>query len=486
MAPARGGSASVSSCVATLLKNMIGAGIFSLPIGLVHATPVPGLAILALMGVMSAGSFWMIGYCCLTWGVGSFRELWTCVFGRSSAWVIDVMIFLNGWFTLVSYIVLIGDFTTKSLSGLLGEEHFLARQRVADQWGIAILMLLPLSMQQDLSKLQFTSLLGLGVLLYVIFLIIGDACRNAPPQWSDNMVFTEWRMGAFEAIAIYSQAYSAHYNAPKLYSELRVPTLRRWLILVVTAYFIGIVSYSAFALAGIRRWEDAVQGNILKNYDPTFSVLVAWLGMGFCIAFTYPLVFNSMREASVNLTVAVSSGMTSSPMFRQVVRSPSGQRLFDRAQRIRRNPSLVNILGLPPDKDTSRQVGGAKITIILVLLTVLAGCRCEDVGIVNALAGSLMGISVCIIVPALIFVITTFLQLQRLSNSGSKGHSMSTAEDLTQPLLSLKGRILPATTAAPRSLLWLAASCGLVTLVAGCICCIVGTTVVLQRAFEQA
>lgn len=486
MAASRGGSASIHLCVATLLKNMIGAGVFSLPIGLVRATPIPGLAILALIGFMSAGAFWMIGYCCLTWGVGTFRELWVCVFGRGSAWVIDVTIFLNGWFTLVSYVVLIGDFTTKSLGGLLGEGHFLARQRMLDQWGIAILVLLPLSMQKDLSKLTFTSVLGLGVLLYVVFLIIGDACRNAPPQWSDDMVFAERRLGAFEAIAIYSQAYSAHYNAPKLFSELRVPTLRRWLILVATAYLIGIVSYSAFALAGIRRWEDAVQGNILKNYDPTVQVLVAWLGMGFCIAFTYPLVFNSMREAAVNLAVGVSSGITGLPCYQSVLDSPRSQRLFQRAQRFRRNASLVSILGPVPDRDNKRQFSGVKTTVILVLLTVLAGCRCDDVGLVNALAGSLMGVSVCLIFPALIFIITTLLQLQRLSTSGKNGHSMSTAEDLTQPLLSLKGRLLPATTTAPRSLLMLGAFCGFVTLIAGCLFCVVGTTVVLMRAFEQA
>eukprot|EP00419_Tripos_fusus_P014046 CAMPEP_0172728478 /NCGR_PEP_ID=MMETSP1074-20121228/92259_1 /TAXON_ID=2916 /ORGANISM="Ceratium fusus, Strain PA161109" /LENGTH=450 /DNA_ID=CAMNT_0013555733 /DNA_START=43 /DNA_END=1392 /DNA_ORIENTATION=- len=449
MATARGGSASVNSCAATLLKNIVGAGIFSLPIGLVHATPIPGLAILALVGVLNAGSFWMIGYCCLTWGVGTFRELWNCVLGQSSAWVIDVLIFLNGWFTLVSYVVLIGDFTTKSLSGLLGEEHFFARQRVVDQWGIAILVLLPLSMQKDLSKLKFTSLLGLGVLLYVIFLIIGDACRNAPPQWSDNMVFFERRLGAFEAIAIYCQAYSAHYNAPKLFSELRNPTLYRWFLLVAIAFLSCIVSYSAFALAGIRRWEDSVQGNILKNYDPTVNVLVAWLGMGFCIAFTYPLVFNSMREAAVNLAVAVSSGVTG------VLRSPSSQRLFERHNRQRRSPSLVNILGAVPD---TRKCGGTGTTVMLVLVTIVVGCRCDDVSLVTALAGSLMGVSVCLVIPALLFIVSIHRQLQRLRTPGTNGHSMSTAEDLTQPLLSLKGRYLPATTDAPRPLLWLAAS----------------------------
>eukprot|EP00929_Paragymnodinium_shiwhaense_P091459 TRINITY_DN51416_c0_g1_i1.p1 TRINITY_DN51416_c0_g1~~TRINITY_DN51416_c0_g1_i1.p1 ORF type:complete len:120 (+),score=15.76 TRINITY_DN51416_c0_g1_i1:161-520(+) len=95
------GRAGIALSVATLLKNMIGGGIFSLPIGLSVATPYAGLAIMASVGCLSACTFWMVGYCCLTWGAGSFRDLWVAVLGQKSSWIIDAVLFLNGWFTLV-------------------------------------------------------------------------------------------------------------------------------------------------------------------------------------------------------------------------------------------------------------------------------------------------------------------------------------------------------------------------------------------------
>uniref|UniRef100_A0A7S0ASE9 Amino acid transporter transmembrane domain-containing protein n=1 Tax=Pyrodinium bahamense TaxID=73915 RepID=A0A7S0ASE9_9DINO len=485
MTKAFGGSASIGISVATLLKNMIGAGIFSLPIGLLHATPLMGLGILAFVGALSAGSYWMIGYCCLTWGVGTFRDLWNCVFGSRSAWVIDMIIFINGWFTLVCYLVLIGDFTTKSFEGLLGEGHLLTRSRALNQWAIAVFLLLPLSLAKDLSKLAFTSMLGLCVLLYVIVLVIRDSWLHSPAVWSPDMVLAEWRLGAFEAIAIYTQAFVAHYNAPKLFTELANPTHCRWLAVVGIAYTTAFAAYSSFALAGLRRFEGEVEGNILRNYGPHYSVFVAWLGMGFCIAFTYPLVFNAMREAAVNLAVLIKAGVTAHPGFQQVISSPQSQALVRRTKSFVRRSSLVNVLGPRPEglSKKFRHIPGRRTTVALVLLTAFVGTYCDDVGIINALTGSLMGVLVSLMLPALLFLQTMRRQL-RLHGS-HRNDSSENSNGLSEPLLSSEGALLPREPAAAgpsKGVLLLAVTAGTFTVVAGTFFCIVGTAVVLHRA----
>eukprot|EP00416_Gambierdiscus_australes_P032535 CAMPEP_0171083598 /NCGR_PEP_ID=MMETSP0766_2-20121228/17803_1 /TAXON_ID=439317 /ORGANISM="Gambierdiscus australes, Strain CAWD 149" /LENGTH=462 /DNA_ID=CAMNT_0011541033 /DNA_START=108 /DNA_END=1496 /DNA_ORIENTATION=+ len=462
---------------------MIGAGIFSLPIGLLHATPLPGLGILALVGALSSGSYWMIGYCCLTWGVSTFRDLWYCVFGQKTAWVIDVTIFLNGWFTLVCYLVLIGDFTTKSFDGLLGADHFLSRSRRLNQWLITLLLLLPLSLAKDLSKLAFTSLLGLCVIVYVVVLVIRDSWLHSPDEWGPNMVLAEWRLGVFEAIALYTHAFVAHYNAPKLFSELVKPTHCRWLAVVAIAYTTAFFVYSSFALAGLRRFESKIEGNILRNYGPQFSVLVAWLGMGFCIAFTYPLVFNSMREAAVNLFVTIKASMLTSPRFRQVMQSPGSRALYQRTHAImRRTASIANILGPSPERDQKlHHKPGRRTTVCLVLITAVVGTHCEDVGIVNALAGSLMGVLVCLVLPALLFLSTAKKQLQLLHHR----ENSKISDELAEPLLSSGGSELPrqpAESTSRRGLVF-AVVAGAVTAVVGMIFCVIGTSVVLHRAF---
>lgn len=467
--------------VATLLKNMIGSGIFSLPLGLLHATRVPGLLVLFIMGTLSASSFWMIGYCCITWGVTSFRDLWYRVFGLRTAWIIDVTMFFNGWFTLVAYVVLIGDFTTKSFEGLLGEDSILATGRKMNQWTITVLLLLPLSLAKDLSKLAFTSMLGLVILAYVYVLVMHDSATKSPAEWGPDMVASHWNLGIFEAIALYTHAFVAHYNAPKLLSELYRPTYLRWLVVVGIAYAVALVTYCSFAWAGLRRFEGELLGNILRNYESNYSVLLAWLGMGFCIAFTYPLVFNSMREAAVNL-VQLMKEKTMEQVFVSSILSPRADYSPPAAggllRRGSRTASLINVLGMSPDamrpSGTKPSRGpGRRSTVLLVFMTAAVGTQCEDVGLVNALAGSVMGVLICMIFPGMFFMQTARLQLRAASGNG-----------LSRPLLGQAsvaelGEAFHA-KGCIRSLLPCFVVAGGITVFMGVIFAAVGTAVVLK------
>ena len=379
-----------------LCSLRIGAGIFSLPVGLRHASPIPGLIVLGTIGVLSASSYWMIGYCCISCSVKSFRDLWNMVLGPKSAWIIDVTIFLNGWITLICYIILIGDFTTKSFEGLLGADHILARNRALNETVITVFVLLPLSLAKDLQRLAYTSILGLGVLVYVLFLVIHDSILNSPAEISQDVPLCEWSFGIFEAIALYCHAFVAHYNAPKVFSELANPTLWRWTLLVGIAYSVAFVVYAEFAWAGFRRFEWSVEGNVLKNYGPQLNILIAWLGMGFSIAFTYPLVFNSAREAAINLTLMARQQMSALPLLHRVMNAPRFQQLRHGSLGSswqRRSAQLTGLLGPSPDSPNHKlsQKPGTKTTFLLVFLTYAVAVRCEDVGVVNALAGSVMG-----------------------------------------------------------------------------------------------
>eukprot|EP00927_Polykrikos_kofoidii_P028959 TRINITY_DN25121_c0_g1_i1.p1 TRINITY_DN25121_c0_g1~~TRINITY_DN25121_c0_g1_i1.p1 ORF type:complete len:450 (-),score=47.01 TRINITY_DN25121_c0_g1_i1:35-1384(-) len=440
--------ASLGRVVLTLLKNMIGSGLFSLPVGFWVATPYIGITVLAFIGFLSASTFWMVGYCCITWRVNSFRELWEAAFGRSSAWIIDVVLFFTGYLTLVTYIVLIGDFTTKSFSGLLGPDHVLSTNRWINQWTITASILLPLSLAKDLTRLAFTSALGLGIMLYVFCIVIFDYWSNASAEWNDNVVLAELRFGCFEAVALYTHAFVAHYNAPKIFSELANPTHERWFSMVALAYSLAFLVYAIFAWCGFSRFQGTVKGNVLRNYEPSFAILVAWLGMGFAIAFTYPLSFNAMREAAVNLYTV-----------------------------LRRQPRFIALFGTAP---TERAFSANTLTFVSVALVVLTGVAsmfCEDLGVVNALAGSIMGCMIAFVMPACLFFQTARSQLKRL-----KENSGGASAGLVRPLLpgnSSSGRW--RTTLSRRHLL-LAMFAGAFAFVAGLAFTIIGTAVILHRA----
>jgi len=442
---------SIALTVTTLLKNMLGAGIFSLPIGLHHASPLPGLVVLGLIGLLSAGSYWMIGYSCITCKVKTFRELWNQLLSASSSWLIDVIIFVNGWITLVCYIILIGDFTTKSFLGLLGPDHILTRSRELSQTIITVLVLLPLSLARDLNVLAYTSILGLSVLAYVVVLVIHDSWVTSPSITHDTPL-CEWRIGIFEAISLYTNAFVAHYNAPKVFAELANPSYERWTLLVGIAYGVALVVYAEFAWAGFRRFEHEVQGNILKNYGPHLHVLIAWLGMGFSIAFTYPLVFNSAREAAVNLLTMARRRLEAFPL------SPSLSAALTAGWTALERRSPVRLA-------KRKRQPGTKTTFALVFLTYIIAIRCDDVGVVNALAGSVMGCMVCFFLPGLLFFRTVTVQLERSGRHGLREPLLSKGGSGMSPALYLKLR--------------LGQLAGAMTAVAGVLFTCIGTAVIL-------
>ena len=151
----------------------------------------------------------MVGYTCITCKAKSFRGLWNKLLPSSTAWLVDatcrqaghfgtlfwgptswfcvglqecsnllpcsppaeVVIFINGWITLVCYIILIGDFMTKSFLGLLGPDHLLTKSRVLNQTVITAFVLLPLS--------SATCLLGTGrgPWIYMFSFSVGPCSR---------------------------------------------------------------------------------------------------------------------------------------------------------------------------------------------------------------------------------------------------------------------------------------------------------------------
>merc|ERR1711920_1138650 len=83
--------------------------------------------------------------------------------------------------------------------------------------------------------------------------------------------------------------------------DLRDNTLPRFAAMVGGAFGLAFFTFAVFGFSGFAIFGFAVEGNVLKNYGGGTKVLLAWLGMGFSVTFTYPLVFNTFRESSAAL-----------------------------------------------------------------------------------------------------------------------------------------------------------------------------------------
>eukprot|EP00929_Paragymnodinium_shiwhaense_P028425 TRINITY_DN16475_c0_g1_i1.p1 TRINITY_DN16475_c0_g1~~TRINITY_DN16475_c0_g1_i1.p1 ORF type:complete len:444 (+),score=65.14 TRINITY_DN16475_c0_g1_i1:58-1332(+) len=364
-------TSSTTAAAVNLAKNLVGASIFSLPAGLLRGSVVYGLGSLFLVGASCAGTFVLIAFLCRNLNATSYRDAWCAAFGKKSGDIVDVSIFLNGLFACVSYVILIADFMSKAVEGLLGWQGASRTMIIALVTGTC---LLPLSLFRDLSPLKYTSMLGLLIIGFVIAYVVSDFFGNiaeARPVLEEHSCHLG--MGVFSMVALSTGAFKAHYNAPRFFKELG-GDLHAHSTAVAAAYGGAFLIYACFAVAGFGLFGEDVMGNVLRNYPATSTaVLLVQCGMAFAIIFTYPLVFSSARESLIGM-------------------SPS-LRIWGRfAER-----------GPPSPQQNKAHL---LITSVMVALISVVACGVDDVSLVTGILGATIGSSLCWIFPGLMYLKT--------------------------------------------------------------------------------
>jgi len=356
-----------------LAKNIIGAGMLSLPDAMRAAGVIPFVLGIAFAGAVNAYTFFLIGYCCKLTTASSFSELWTKVFGGRTAWIVEISIFLNNGMACVAYCVLIADFLAKALTELLPEITVL-ESRSFDLLLTSILFLIPLSLLRNLAPLRFSSFAGLAATFYGFMLLVTDCISKADVGSEGGPIHRNLmpvRMDFFRAMALFSSAFMAHYNSPKFYAELEQNTLSRFATVVASAFGIAFAVFCIFGFCGFALFGFGVEGNVLKSYSGGGAVMLAWLGMAFSVIFTYPLVFSTFRDATTSLVGRI-MGRGSNPVG-------DGFRL--------------------------------PFTIIAVAFTAWCGSVFNNVSLVNGVKGAILSACLAFIYPACIHLrLTTPIQ----------------------------------------------------------------------------
>lgn len=292
--------ATIPTTVINLLKNMVGAGLLNVCVAFKYSSVIGGVLSMALSAVLCTCGFLLIGYCCAKTGARSFRALMCMTVGRSMGRVVDIFLFFHTLFSCVGYITLIADFTTKSCSGLFPGSLF-AESRVAGVLTIVITILFPLSLLRDLAPLKYTSAFGLAVIFFACCYVFIDCFATAEEHHPvQNLQDHMWYMkfDTFKTIALFNGSFSAHYNAPTYYAELRNKSFKRYAQVTFWAFGISTVLFTSFGLIGFARFGADVQGNVLKSYDPgSVWVQLSWMCMNLATVFVFPLAFQRMRAS---------------------------------------------------------------------------------------------------------------------------------------------------------------------------------------------
>ena len=101
----------------------------------------------------------------------------------------------------------------------------------------------------------------------------------------------------FRLVTTASSSYQAHYNAPRIWSELHNPTLSRFNAIVHSSFLFAVVINCLVLSFGFLTFGSNSSGLILNNYS-NFDTLAVIARISICLGtiFGFPLSFTALRD----------------------------------------------------------------------------------------------------------------------------------------------------------------------------------------------
>ena len=372
------GAVGLTPSTFNLVKNIVGAGVLSLPAGVAafsssKVAVAPACALVMSLGLLSCYCFTLIGRLSAITGASTYRGAIEGTMGPRSGKMLGAACTMKTGVACLMYSIIIGDIT-ETLSVTAGLSA--AVPALAARWKllpvVTASVLTPLCLMRSFAVLSYTSLLGiLGTVYTAIFMAVRLVDKSYAPGGKFFEVLktskaalpafgsTTTPAAAFVLVSMLSTAFIAHYNAPKYYSELKDTSVKRFNVLSLLAFSVAIAFFGGMMSFGFLTFGSACNGFVLNNYAASDSL--ATIARGAILAsiiFGYPLTFVGFRDG------------------------------------------LLELLGNSAPSWRTKDLSGI---VVLAAMTV-AATFLRDLGKVSSVAGALLGSSIIYIFPALAFI----------------------------------------------------------------------------------
>mmetsp|Transcript_128 Transcript_128/g.251 ORF Transcript_128/g.251 Transcript_128/m.251 type:complete len:301 (+) Transcript_128:1-903(+) len=251
----------------------------------------------------------------------------------------------------------------------------IAATRTQSLLGVTGVVLLPLCLMKNLASLAPFSLVGIIGMLYTTLAMgiryfsgsyVPPGGQFAATALTAPIFGTAGAKAALSAKSLIltcmlSNAYIAHFNAPKYLAELKNNTMGRFSQVIAWSFGTSIALYSTITALGFLTFGAASNGLILNNYS-TQDILMSLARVAVALSVTgsYPLLFDGTRDG------------------------------------------LLDLFRVPQEKRTNSLFN--KVTVGVLALTTLVAAKLTDLGLVASIGGATFGTALVFIYPAIMFI----------------------------------------------------------------------------------
>ena len=285
--------------VMNLIKNIVGTSILAASYGVARSGVVPSIIICLIFAVLSGLSFGLIGSLSGESDIKStpsYRGVCEKYIHRKSGVWIDLLMAIYTFPACIAYSV----FLTDCIRIMLPSEDLFVTSRTFICLMLTFTILLPLCCISSFRKLSFTSLIGIGSILYCYIFVSTDLAKNSDPQIVQSALW--WPpsgslLGFFPMANIYASCYVVHYNSAKFYKDMQNPTPRRFYAVSLLSNAFVFIFCGSFAVLGFARFGPDTPANLLVGYSGAYAV---WIATCVSVITTFPFVFDAGRNSFIS------------------------------------------------------------------------------------------------------------------------------------------------------------------------------------------
>eukprot|EP00833_Pecoramyces_ruminatium_P009652 jgi/Orpsp1_1/1183684/evm.model.c7180000086268.1 len=301
-----GEKSSIFGSTFNFTNSIIGAGVIGMPLAMKEAGLVSGIILLVLLTLLVDWTVGVLIKDSKLSGQKTYQGLMYFCYGKFGFLIISLFQFIFAYGGMCAYSIIVGDTISAVLKQYISTSFFaysFVTSRSAIICFTTFFIILPLSLNRDISKLSKTSFLSLLGIMIITLTVIWEGYKvPAELKGDPNQRLTYINKDIFQCIGVISFAFVCHHNSLLILGSLKQPSMNRFATVTHLSTGWSFLVSIAIALAGYLVFTDKTKGNILNNF-PQDSLLINISRLLFALNMflTSPLECFVCREVILNL-----------------------------------------------------------------------------------------------------------------------------------------------------------------------------------------
>lgn len=325
-------------------------------------------------------------------GCSSYAALFSHCAGTKAGPILDAMLFIYGNGACVGYMVFIGDFVPNIIALIFPENWAQDTKGPTRTCSILIaaVLLVPMMLPNDLSKLKFLQPVSIMSLLYmsIVVTVKCPGMFRANSEANGPLRLATFSLHFFEAFALCVFAFNCHLNVIPIADRLVRPTRERMKKVSARVNIFQCAFYVLIGVTGYLSFLNATLSDILENYNPTDYFVAA----GRCF-----LTLTMMVAIPANLNPTVKSGVQLKEYF------------------VKSDPTLLESPTNVEEARDQQPCFRIAVSIACLACQAVVAVNVPNVGTVLSLLGATVATAMMLVIPAYCMGIVLENSLKRRS-----------------------------------------------------------------------